>query len=102
MNICNRSFLAFIMTLMINSHSFSQKLLFAQDYHFQNKITSSKLMGSEIVEDSITHERLVVLSGGKSITFYLINESWKLVKTFDAPLDKKSAFSNDMFTVNGV
>lgn len=103
MNNSKRSSFSFIflIAVLITSNSFSQKIIFAQDYHYKNNAFSKKLMSSYIFEDSLTKERLVLLSGSKTINFYLVNESWKLQKGFEVDMNKKSAFWNDNFKING-
>ena len=90
-----------IIMLMTGTHVFAQKIIFAQDYHYKNNAMSKKLMSSYIFEDSLSKERLVLLSGSKTINFYLANEAWKLQKGFEVEMNKKSAFWNDNFKVNG-
>lgn len=101
MKIISKYLVAISTLLIISNSSFSQKIIFAQDYHYKNNAFSKKLMGSYIFEDSVTKERLVLLSGSKTINFYLVNEAWKLQKGFEVEMNKKSAFWNDYFKVNG-
>ena len=86
---------------LVTSNCFSQKIVFAQDYHYKNNAFSKKLMSSYIFEDSVTKERLVLLSGSKTINFYTVNDDWKLQKAFEVEMNKKSAFWNDNFKING-
>lgn len=101
MNLLSRSCLIFIFVIAGSGNAFSQKIIFAQDYHFKNNAFSKKLMGSYIFEDSVSKERLILLSGSKTINFYLVNDAWKLQKGFEVEMNKKSAFWNDHFVVNG-
>jgi len=101
MNILKKSCLAFIIVIIYSKTAVAQKIIFAQDYHYKNNAFSKKLMGSFIFEDSITKERLVLLSGSKTMNFYLVNDTWKLQKGFEVDMNKKSAFWNDNFNVNG-
>ena len=94
-----KTLLVLIIAVTAISNLQAQKIVFQQDYVYKNKMSSSKLMGSHFIEDSITHERLLIFSGGKNITFYQISADWKMQKTFDVGLDKKSTFSNDAFRI---
>lgn len=91
----------FLLAITSFGTAFSQKIIFAQDYHFKNNAFSKKLMGSYIFEDSVSKERLVLLSGSKTINFYVVNDAWKLQKSFEVEMNKKSAFWNDNFVING-
>lgn len=77
----------------------SQKVVFSQEYRFKNNPFSSKLMSSYIMEDPVTSEKLIVVSGSKTVTFYLVDENWKLLKNFESDIDKKSGFSDDHFKI---
>jgi hypothetical protein len=78
---------------------FGQKIVFAQDCSYKNNPFSKKLMGSFIVEDTISDERLIIYSGAKTVNFYQTDNKWKVKKMIELPFEKKSAFSTDNFTV---
>jgi hypothetical protein len=77
----------------------SQKIVFTHPYKFKNNAFSKKLMSGTILEDSASNERLIILSGNKTLNFYLVDNNWKLLKTFESPTPKNSAFNNDNFDI---
>jgi hypothetical protein len=79
----------------------AQEIVFAQDYVYKNSAFSKKLMGAYVLEDTITDEKLIILSGGKSVNFYYTDAKWKLIKTFEQTFLKNSAFTSDNFKVIG-
>ncbi len=105
MKILIRKSTALALSLLCVSVSFaqqgilSQKIVFQQPYTFKNNVFSKKLMSGHIFEDSATNERLIALSGNKVLNFYLVNNDWKLLKTFEAATPKNSTFNNDNFEV---
>lgn len=95
-------FIALLLCTIVSSAQqgiLSQKIVFQQPYTFKNNAFSKKLMSGHIFEDSATNERLVVLSGNKVLNFYLVNNDWKLLKTFEVATPKNSTFNNDNFEV---
>jgi hypothetical protein len=83
---------AIIVLLLCTTNGFAQKIVFAQDYHYKNNAFSKKLMSSYIFEDSVSKEKLILLSGSKTINFYVVNDNFKLQKAFEVDMNKKSAF----------
>lgn len=92
---------AIIVLLLCTTNGFAQKIVFAQDYHYKNNAFSKKLMSSYIFEDSVSKEKLILLSGSKTINFYVVNDNFKLQKAFEVDMNKKSAFWNDNFKIDG-
>lgn len=89
----------FILLLTFTETTRSQKVVFAQEYKVRNNPFGSKLMSAYIMEDPATLEKVIAVSGGKSFSFYLVNEKWKMLKTFESDMDKKSGFSDDHFKI---
>lgn len=92
-------YFSFFLIIVFSTRVFSQEIVFSQDYTYKNNISSKKLMGAFVVEDTITDEKLIILSGSKTVNFYYVDNNWKLLKTFEQSFIKNSAFTTDNFNV---
>ncbi len=94
--------LCLITVLSFSQYVFAQKIIFNQDFEFKKNLREPyKELNSYILADSLTKERLIILSGNNDFRFYLTDENWKLKSTFTEPLNKKSGLWNAIFHIIG-
>jgi hypothetical protein len=82
---------------IVAAEGFSQAV-FAQDYDFKRR--GNNLMGGDLLTDPATNDKLLLIGGGKTASFFLIDSNWKLLKTFETAYEKNSGLENDHFKVH--
>ena len=87
------------MTLLFSLSLSAQKIVFAEAYDIKNNPFDSKLPNAKILEDSVSRNRLMIVSGGKDITFYLMDPNWKLLKKFSKPFSKETVLKDNFFKI---
>jgi hypothetical protein len=83
----------------LSTASLSQGIVFSVDYKFNYNPFKGKLIGGYVTEDSVTKEKVIAIGGNKSFSFFLVDENWKILKTFESAFNKSSNFSEDKFKV---
>jgi hypothetical protein len=88
-----------LICLGLYTTSKSQGIVFAVNYKFNFNPLKGKLIGGYVAEDSVTNEKVIVIGGNKSFSFFLVDPNWKILKTFESKFDKSSNFSEDRFRI---
>lgn len=86
--------------LLLSLTGISQKIVYKNPFTIRNNMFSKKLMSSWILFDSVSGQKLLMVSGIKNLHFYVIDKNWKTVKQFDHAFVKGSNLSSDGFKVN--
>jgi hypothetical protein len=87
--------LVFLFSISVSA----QKIVYSEPYDLKNNPFDSKLLSGKILEDSVSKNRLMIISGMKDISFYLMDSNWKLVKKFNKPLSNETVLKSDFFKI---
>lgn len=89
--------------MIISVSGFTQKIVFRDEYNTKNismpTTTSVSAGGAEIVEDSVTKERLLIYSGKKELIFYMLDAKWKLIEKWSKDFGKETQLDDEGFEI---
>src|SRR5687767_1028126 len=89
----------FILLLLIFSISIpAQKIVFSESYDPRNG-PDNKFPSAKLMEDSVSGQKVLIVSGMRELAFFLFDPNWKLLKKFTKPLGGNSVLRESFFRV---
>jgi hypothetical protein len=100
----SKFYLLFTLLFSFSLSSFAQNkkyIVYSEPYKLKRALvgSGSKAYSATVLPDTVSGEKLMLISGNKFLEVYYFDRNWKLIKKFDEKLKDASAFKEDNFRV---